>query len=411
MDILGNTFWNIFKISERLLQHCNKHNIVIWPEFGTLIGHMRHHNVIPWDYDGDFGIFIEDKARLVKTYNEEFDDDIIMDTIYYKDHGCLAMHPKGNINDIVDIVFYNLTEEFVDSCMHEDTKKEYPSKTDYKYKNSDFYPLKEDIFLGYRVHIFNNVNKILEEEYGNWRAFYPEKWNILSKDKVCSSPFVQMTSYYQDMTETKMLDLVRTCTEPFIIRKTNILNISQLDFEKLIQTQKSNIFGYTSSTTWEKIHRPAVDVYDDFCNQKMNINILDSPIDDWSLFSSELIEHGKRFGQDKIYTFCWILTNAPKTTHFHIDPQIAGGYMKLLDGKKIWWCISKYDLSYLNSKGHTIENIAEYNIYDLLRLENYYLWGKIIVTLMNKGDLLWFPEKTLHKVFTIQNGYGIGGYF
>src|SRR3989304_8513299 len=99
------SYINISTIIETLLAHCEKHNIKIWAEYGTLIGWDRHNGVIPWDYDGDFGIMVEDKDRLIKTFKNEHSSFYNMDIGYYNDNGCLAVLLNGNDNDLVDIIF------------------------------------------------------------------------------------------------------------------------------------------------------------------------------------------------------------------------------------------------------------------------------------------------------------------
>ncbi len=44
----------------QLLQLLNENKIPYWADAGTLIGALRHEGIIPWDFDCDICIFIED---------------------------------------------------------------------------------------------------------------------------------------------------------------------------------------------------------------------------------------------------------------------------------------------------------------------------------------------------------------
>ncbi|KAJ5074048.1 fukutin-related protein [Anaeramoeba ignava] len=41
-----------------------KENITYWVDFGTLLGAVRHHDVIPWDSDADVSILYEDRYKI-----------------------------------------------------------------------------------------------------------------------------------------------------------------------------------------------------------------------------------------------------------------------------------------------------------------------------------------------------------
>lgn len=42
------------------VEFCTKHGLQYWVEFGTLLGAVRHQNLIPWDYDLDVGMPSDD---------------------------------------------------------------------------------------------------------------------------------------------------------------------------------------------------------------------------------------------------------------------------------------------------------------------------------------------------------------
>ena len=55
-----------------LLDVCQRHNLNIWAEGGTLLGTVREHGYIPWDDDIDMAILRPDYDKLVAIAKDEF---------------------------------------------------------------------------------------------------------------------------------------------------------------------------------------------------------------------------------------------------------------------------------------------------------------------------------------------------
>lgn len=65
--------WKIqLNMVTKLLDVCNKHNLRIWADGGTLIGAVREHGYIPWDDDIDMVMFREDYKKLLEVAPAEF---------------------------------------------------------------------------------------------------------------------------------------------------------------------------------------------------------------------------------------------------------------------------------------------------------------------------------------------------
>ena len=404
------SYWNISKLSASLLHHCEKYNIVIWAEFGSLIALKRHcGGIIPWDYDGDFGIFVRDKQKFIETYSKEKEEDIILNIDYYHDEGCLALHLVDNDSDIVDLIFYQEFDEVIDSMQNDATKIEYPSNDGYCYNKSDFYPLSKKLFLGHTVYVPHQWEKILAIHYENWRE-YPTEFINYIVPKFLEPPYKSIPKFHINNFDD-LKKIVEDSKSPVILKKTDLLSCDVINYESIIRSQRSNVYGYQSSITWEKTEKPAPKVWKDYLGNKLDFNIVDSPIDNKFILSENWTKYAKqKLGTQFEFALTWVMTNAPKVTHFHIDPEYAGGFMKLLFGEKIWWCVAPDDYQYLIEKGHTIESMAQLQLHEMLQLENCYLFGKIFVDVISEGDLIWFPIKTLHKVITTKNSYGFGGY-
>lgn len=57
---------------KKLLEVCEKHNLRIWAEGGTMLGTVREKGYIPWDDDIDMAMLRDDYDKLQKIAKEEF---------------------------------------------------------------------------------------------------------------------------------------------------------------------------------------------------------------------------------------------------------------------------------------------------------------------------------------------------
>lgn len=65
--------WEIqLRIVRKVLEVCQKHEIPIWADGGTLLGAVRHKGYIPWDDDIDLFMTRENYDRLLKVAPTEF---------------------------------------------------------------------------------------------------------------------------------------------------------------------------------------------------------------------------------------------------------------------------------------------------------------------------------------------------
>lgn len=409
---LSQTYWSLSQIVEQLLDHCQRHNIVLWPEFGTLIGVLRHCGVVPWDYDGDFALFSESKQKLIDTWNSENYVDFELDMNYYNDAGSGVAKLKGNEQDIVDLVFYAEKGDIFESLQTPENLIRYPAVDAYRYAKDEILPLTTTTFLGRRVYLPARPLPILQRHYGAWQE-YPEEFAAEWRLSRFALPHVRPLPRKVVTSVEELIELIEQKPEtPFILHQTELLSCTEDQFQRLVDQQKELIYGYSSSTTWEWNDLRAEEVYESWKNKQLSLNIVDSPLDakeevlpaKWQTYIQNKV------GDKYSLALCWVFTNAPKVTHFHTDPKIAGGFMRLLRGEKIWWMVAPKDFEYLESRGHTVESLAKKNLVEMLQLENSYLFGKIFVDTIRGGDFLWFPIDTLHKVFTTEDSLGFGGY-
>lgn len=386
---LTQAYWNLTRIAEHLLDHCQRHEIVIWPEFATLVGFVQNRGILPSSDDGSFGLFLEAQQKLIDTWNSEnyLEFEIEMDT---HTAGSWVIKLKDNDEDTVDLFFY---KDEAGSIRSADGRHQHLKK--------NLLPLAKATVLGHVVHLPSNPEAIIEHQC---------PW--LKSASSLSSPIRPVPRHTADSVE-QLIQLIESHpTFPFIVNQTNILQCSDSQFRVLLSKQKQLVYGYSSSTTWEWSDLSVQQVFSDWLDRTLAINIVDSPLDaKEDILSQEWQTYVKqKLGAQYELSLCWVFTNAPKVTHWHTDPKFAGGFMRLLKGQKIWWMVAPEDYEYLETRGHTVQSLSKMNISEMLQLEDNYLFGKLYVDTISGGDFLWFPINTLHKVLTTKDSLGFGGY-
>lgn len=84
--------WNIqIKMVVKLMEVCQKYNLKIWADGGTLLGVIRHHGYIPWDDDIDMVMLREDYDKLLKIALKEFQD-----PFFFQDAYTDKLYPRGH---------------------------------------------------------------------------------------------------------------------------------------------------------------------------------------------------------------------------------------------------------------------------------------------------------------------------
>lgn len=65
--------WSVeMQLLEKLLEVCEKHNLKVWAEGGTLLGTIREKGFIPWDDDIDMAMMRDDYDKLQAIAKDEF---------------------------------------------------------------------------------------------------------------------------------------------------------------------------------------------------------------------------------------------------------------------------------------------------------------------------------------------------
>lgn len=70
LAITENEREDIYSFLQIISNLFNKNNITFWIIGGTILGSVRHNNIVPWDDDADIGIFDSDMKTVLKLNNE-----------------------------------------------------------------------------------------------------------------------------------------------------------------------------------------------------------------------------------------------------------------------------------------------------------------------------------------------------
>jgi len=167
-----------------ILAHEN--DITWWVDGGTLLGAMRHDNIIPWDDDADISIMESDKEKLLKLKDKfnYYNIGIVKFwggyRIFYK-HGDNIHHENRNWNwhnsdvkekfnykyPFVDIFFVKSIDgkyQYADESVREIYSKFY-------YESLELFPLKRKSFDNFYVNIPHNPIAFLNRAYGDdWKT-------------------------------------------------------------------------------------------------------------------------------------------------------------------------------------------------------------------------------------------------
>lgn len=206
------THRHLMFLLEELVNFLNREKIQCWIDWGTMLGYLRHGNVIPWDYDCDLCAMSDQYDKLLETFkklsetNEEKEENeykvgrLLCLPDAYKDDGCLwikdANYPDSHLG--IDVIRYKLIPNslkegdigesgtIVKHCMNEVTCRDYPCEFGgYDFLYNDIFPLKTGFLVGLPILFPNKIEELSRRNYGDkFMEFYPYeeylKWLLSS---------------------------------------------------------------------------------------------------------------------------------------------------------------------------------------------------------------------------------------
>jgi len=92
-----------------LLTVLNKHGVPYWLDFGTLLGSIREHNIIPWDNDADISMLRSDFSKITSVLPEILQEEHIRYcTVFWEGTMTLYVH---NCPKHIDIYPWEIHEK------------------------------------------------------------------------------------------------------------------------------------------------------------------------------------------------------------------------------------------------------------------------------------------------------------
>lgn len=340
---------------EEFVNFLNREKIQCWIDWGTMLGYLRHGNVIPWDYDCDLCAMSDQYDKLLATFkklsetNEENQYKVgrllcLPDA--YKDDGCLwikdSNYPDSHLG--IDVIRYKLLPNslkedqlIVKHCMNEDTCRDYPCEFGgYDFLYNDIFPLKTGFLVGLPILFPNKIEELSQRNYGDkFMEYHPYeeylKWLISSsnsfsqipnlssscslspsptisdidpknypnKDKFLKSPFKiikEFKSLAQGLSflSTSETDECMSKIEPFIVRQCpEFLDLtSGSDIVNRFKKETNVLSWYeTEVELFNDAYHDGAKLYEDWLLDQLKYNIVDAPSKHLDLLPQELLDN------------------------------------------------------------------------------------------------------------------------
>ena len=416
-----------------------------WLEWGSLLGHVRHGGVIPWDEDMDLGVMERVFPLLTAAFDAMSQSDsrsIIRGEWCTDPTGAWEgrwYHVVLKEDETVscDVVPYRLSE---DGTMLHCTG---PSSWDFPSYNYDMiFPTKLVAMFGEFAWIPREASAVLHLESASLGQLpHSGTTNEVPFGEYDPVPFL-MTHLHLPLIAERICEIkpfreipvAPSCSEgmrcfgvhhvPFIVRGKSsaappLFNFD-LDRFKTRAPQLPSSYAHEPSTFKQVLGidpAEALRVWDqdDEAHPYSKYVYVDSP-SPGLVRDDEVSDDLKSIGvsADVIQ---FMLSRKNAFTRFHtdpFDPQFGGGFQYLCQGQKLWTLMhltepTAFDTLYPSNSSEKIlrDDIA---MDELLTTNTYALWGKAWQGIIEGGDFIFIPIGIAHTVNSLEKSFGLVGY-
>ena len=192
---------------KKLLEVCEKHNLRIWAEGGTMLGTVREKGYIPWDDDIDMAMLREDYDKLQNIAKEEFK------APFFFQSGYTDLFPSGfsklRMDGTAAIIPYEINQNFhqgifIDIFCYDavpDNKDDFEKQR--KKGKQKIKQLKRYCDPYWSFTNFKHNWKVVKAKWEVWRKgftkCFQEYDNIYRQFKISDNKYISFIAFYYEL--------------------------------------------------------------------------------------------------------------------------------------------------------------------------------------------------------------------
>lgn len=173
-------------ILQKLVDTCNRLNVPILLDSGTLLGHVRHGEIIPWDDDIDLAVHENDIDKVLESIRQS--TDLSCGEYTWTGNGCTYYKVWSDQGE--EIEGYDYRFPFVDIWSFTQQEENVVFNHGIVFKQKEFYPFKKVVFEEVEFSIPFDAVRCLDRQYETWKSVihvYPYSHR---REKACFYPMM-----------------------------------------------------------------------------------------------------------------------------------------------------------------------------------------------------------------------------